>query len=135
MKKRTKRTPSTKKEPGVSSSKRFFCRCTFLPVVLLSKLNVLTVLTSWFSIFRAKGKPKRICVESLDISTLGKMNAAADVGCETSSGVKELVDKEQVAFESSLGLESQPSDKVLSPSDTMLSLNIFSDHHWHYTPF
>ncbi|XP_010318751.1 sister chromatid cohesion protein PDS5 homolog D-like isoform X3 [Solanum lycopersicum] len=81
MKKRTKRTPSTKKEPGVSSSKR------------------------------AKGKPKRICVESLDISTLGKMNAAADVGCETSSGVKELVDKEQVAFESSLGLESQPSDK------------------------
>ncbi|XP_027771668.1 uncharacterized protein LOC107012099 isoform X3 [Solanum pennellii] len=81
MKKRTKRTPSTKKEPGVSSSKR------------------------------AKGKPKRICVESLDIPTLGKMNAAADVGCETSSGVKELVDKEQVAFESSLGLESQPSDK------------------------
>ena len=44
------------------------------------------------------------------------MNAAADVGCETSSGVKELVDKEQVAFESSLVLESQPSDKVLSPS-------------------
>ena len=135
MRKRTKRTPSTKKEPGVSSSKRFFCRCTFLPAVLLSKLNVLTVWTSWFSIFRSKTKPKESCVESLDTPTPGRLNDAADVGCETSSGIKELVDKEQVAFESSLGLESQPSDKVLSPSDTMLSLNIFSDHHWHYTPF
>ena len=77
---------------------------------------MLTVLISWFSIFRAKGKPKMICVESLDIPTLGKMNAAADVSCETSSGIKELVDKEQVAFESSLAFEIQPSDKVLSPS-------------------
>ncbi|KAK4735677.1 hypothetical protein R3W88_009938 [Solanum pinnatisectum] len=81
MKKKAKRTPSTKKEPGVLSSKR------------------------------SKRKPKKSCVESLDIPIPDKMNDAADVGCETSSGIKELVDKEQVAFESSLALEIQPSDK------------------------
>ncbi|XP_015161620.1 uncharacterized protein [Solanum tuberosum] len=81
MKKKSKRTPSTKKEPGVSSSKR------------------------------SKRKPKKSYVESLDIPIPDKMNDAADVGCETSSGIKELVDKEQVAFESSLALEIQPSDK------------------------
>ncbi|XP_049395824.1 sister chromatid cohesion protein PDS5 homolog C-like isoform X3 [Solanum stenotomum] len=81
MKKKSKRTPSTKKEPGVSSSKR------------------------------SKRKPKKSYVESLDIPIPDKMNDAADVGCETSTGIKEFVDKEQVAFESSLALEIQPSDK------------------------
>ncbi|XP_015161619.1 uncharacterized protein [Solanum tuberosum] len=85
MKKKSKRTPSTKKEPGVSSSKR------------------------------SKRKPKKSYVESLDIPIPDKMNDAADVGCETSSGIKELVDKEQVAFESSLALEIQPSDKKHEP--------------------
>ncbi|XP_049367887.1 sister chromatid cohesion protein PDS5 homolog C-like [Solanum verrucosum] len=85
MKKKSKRTPSTKKEPGVSSSKR------------------------------SKRKPKKSCVESLDIPIPDKMNDAADVGCETSSGIKELVDKEQVAFESSLALEVHPSDKKHEP--------------------
>ncbi|KAH0688336.1 hypothetical protein KY285_018906 [Solanum tuberosum] len=85
MKKKSKRTPSTKKEPGVSSSKR------------------------------SKRKPKKSYVESLDIPIPDKMNDAADVGCETSSGIKELVDKEQVAFESSLALEVHPSDKKHEP--------------------
>ncbi|XP_049395823.1 sister chromatid cohesion protein PDS5 homolog C-like isoform X2 [Solanum stenotomum] len=85
MKKKSKRTPSTKKEPGVSSSKR------------------------------SKRKPKKSYVESLDIPIPDKMNDATDVGCETSSGIKELVDKEQVAFESSLALEVHPSDKKHEP--------------------
>ncbi|KAF3665371.1 hypothetical protein FXO37_11071 [Capsicum annuum] len=59
------------------------------------------------------------------------MNDAADVGCKTSSGDKEHVDKEdnditqkqrsktcKAALDCSLALEDQPSDKVLSPSDT-----------------
>uniref|UniRef100_M1BR82 Nucleic acid binding protein n=1 Tax=Solanum tuberosum TaxID=4113 RepID=M1BR82_SOLTU len=63
----------------------------------------------------SKRKPKKSYVESLDIPIPDKMNDAADVGCETSSGIKELVDKEQVAFESSLALEIQPSDKKHEP--------------------
>ncbi|MCD7470999.1 hypothetical protein HAX54_011262 [Datura stramonium] len=60
------------------------------------------------------------------------MNAAADVGCETSSGTKELVDKDDndvihkqrsktsiVALGSSLTLEDHPSDMSLSASDTI----------------
>ncbi|XP_055827265.1 sister chromatid cohesion protein PDS5 homolog D-like isoform X2 [Solanum dulcamara] len=94
MKKKAKRAPSTKKEPGVSSSKR------------------------------SKRKPQKSGVESLDIPIPDKMNDAAGVGCETSSGIKELVDKEdndiiqkqrsktcKVALGSSLTLEVHPSDK------------------------
>ncbi|KAK4362173.1 hypothetical protein RND71_017414 [Anisodus tanguticus] len=93
-KKKTKRTSSTKKEPGVSSSKR------------------------------SKRTPQKSDIGSLDIPIPDKMNDAADVGCEMSSGKKEVVDKEdnnitqkqklktrEVALESSLILEDYPSDK------------------------
>ncbi|XP_019243878.1 PREDICTED: uncharacterized protein LOC109223867 isoform X5 [Nicotiana attenuata] len=94
MKKKAKRTSSTKREPGVSSSKR-------------SKRNA------------QKGE-----TESMDIPVPDEMNDATDVGCATSSRKKDPVDKEdnminenqisknsKVDLESSLMLEDHPSDK------------------------
>ncbi|XP_047265854.1 sister chromatid cohesion protein PDS5 homolog C isoform X3 [Capsicum annuum] len=94
MKKKAKRTTSIKKEPGISTSKRF------------------------------KRKPQKSDIESLDIPIPYPMNDAADVGCKTSSGDKEHVDKEdnditqkqrsktcKAALDCSLALEDQPSDK------------------------
>ncbi|XP_075112733.1 sister chromatid cohesion protein PDS5 homolog D isoform X4 [Nicotiana tabacum] len=94
MKKKAKRTSSTKREPGVSSSKR-------------SKRNA------------QKGE-----TEPMDIPVPDKMNDATDVGCATSSRKKDPVDKEdnminenqisknsKVDLESSLMLEDHPSDK------------------------
>lgn len=126
-KKKAKRNSSIKKKPGISSSKRlFFCYYTLFPLVLLFELNVLRVLTSMFSIFRSKKNPQKSDIECMDIPIPDKMNDAADVGCETSSGKKERVDKEdndirqkqgseayKVLLERSL-LEDHPSDKVLS---------------------
>ncbi|KAM3380630.1 sister chromatid cohesion protein PDS5 C isoform X1 [Capsicum galapagoense] len=93
MKKKAKRITSIKKEPGISTSKRF------------------------------KRKPQKSDIESLDIPIPYPMNDA-DVGCKTSSGDKEHVDKEdnditqkqrsktcKVALDCSLALEDQPSDK------------------------
>lgn len=47
-------------------------------------------LTRRFSILRSKTKPQKSDVEALDNPIPDKMNNAADVGCETSSGIKEL---------------------------------------------
>ncbi|XP_060200200.1 sister chromatid cohesion protein PDS5 homolog D-like [Lycium barbarum] len=124
-KKKAKGTSSTKKESGVSSSKRlFFCCCTLFLAVLLSELNGLRVLTSKLSIFRSKRNAQKSDIESLDIPIQHKTNDAIDVGCETSMGEKEVVDKEdnyitlkqrsktcQVTLESSSKLEDHPSDK------------------------
>lgn len=92
--KKAKRNSSIKKEPGVSSSKR------------------------------SKSNPQKSDIGSLDIPIPNKMNAAASDGCETSSGKKELVYKEdnditqkqrcktcKVALEGSLTREDHPSDK------------------------
>ncbi|XP_059303546.1 sister chromatid cohesion protein PDS5 homolog D-like isoform X5 [Lycium ferocissimum] len=93
-KKKAKRTSSTKKESGVSSSKR------------------------------TKRNAQKSDISSLDLPTPDNMNDGADVGCGTSSGKKEVVDKEdnditqkqrsktcEVALENSLTLEDHPSDK------------------------
>ncbi|XP_059303542.1 sister chromatid cohesion protein PDS5 homolog D-like isoform X1 [Lycium ferocissimum] len=93
-KKKAKRTSSTKKEPGVSSSNR------------------------------TKRNAQKSDISSLDLPTPDNMNDGADVGCGTSSGKKEVVDKEdnditqkqrsktcEVALENSLTLEDHPSDK------------------------
>lgn len=71
-------------------------------------------MTSKFSIFRSKRKAEKSDIESLDIPIPDKMTDAAYVGCEMSSGKKQLVDNEdemiteaesktlEVALESSL---------------------------------
>lgn len=114
----------------------FFCCSTLFLAVLLSELNFPRVLTSTFSVFRSKSNPQKCDFGSMDIPIPDKMNA--EVGCETSSGKKELVDKEdkdttqnqrletsKIALESSLTREDHPSDEVLSSSDTVLFLNMF----------
>ncbi|XP_070053723.1 sister chromatid cohesion protein PDS5 homolog D-like isoform X7 [Nicotiana tomentosiformis] len=99
MKKKVKRTSSTKREALVSSSKRF-------------------------SIFRSKRNAQKRDTESPVTPISDKMNDATNVGCETSSGKKDLVDMEDntitqkqrsetliLALESALMLEDHPSDK------------------------
>ncbi|KAK4350222.1 hypothetical protein RND71_029535 [Anisodus tanguticus] len=93
-KKKAKRTSSIKKERRVSSSKR------------------------------SKRKAQKSDIGSLDIPIPDKTNDATDVDCETSSGNKEVVDKDdngitqkqrsktcEVALESSLKLEDHLPDK------------------------
>ncbi|KAJ8536205.1 hypothetical protein K7X08_034606 [Anisodus acutangulus] len=54
----------------------------------------------------SKRNAQKSDVEPLDIPTPDKMNDASDVGCETSSGKKELVDKEDESMTSKVALES-----------------------------
>lgn len=65
LKKKAKRTSSTKKEPGVSSCKRF-------------------------SIFSSKKHPRKSDTGSMDIPIPDKMNDTDDVDCEMSSEIKNL---------------------------------------------
>lgn len=58
----------------------------------------LRVLTGRFSIFRSKRKAQKSDTESLDILIPDKMKDASDVGCETISEKKQLVDNEDDMF-------------------------------------
>ncbi|CAN4088530.1 unnamed protein product [Withania somnifera] len=117
MKKKVKETSSMEKEPGVSSSKRSMMKKAMRTPSTKKKPGISTSK-------RSKRKPQKSEFESLVIPIPDKMNDTADVGCETSSEKKELVDKEdnnitqkqrsmtcKVALESSLSLEVHPSEK------------------------